>query len=71
MITTLEGALDLCKKYDVDISVNPDTVVTGNGNIYIDGNIDPKDNSERFVVKQEVIKAVITEVIEKPKNIKK
>lgn len=42
---TREEALKLCEVYGVVPDQN--TIVTANGNVYTDGNVDPKDTSER------------------------
>ena len=48
MVSNTKEAKDLCETFGVNSSEYPQIVVTANGNIYLDGNIDPKDTSERF-----------------------
>ncbi len=63
MVSNKQEALDLCKVYGVDSSVHPNIVVTSTGNIYTDGNIDPKDKGEKFVL-NEVVEVEVSEVPE-------
>lgn len=60
MIKSNKEAEQLCEKYGVDYSVHPQIVVTANGNIYLTGNIDPKDDSEKFYLHTEDV--VLNEV---------
>lgn len=55
MVTTKEEALALCKKYEVNLKDNDTVIVTGNGNIYLSDNIDPKDKGEVFYLKGKTI----------------
>ncbi len=61
---TKQDAIELCKLYDVDPAQHPAIVVTANGNIYPDGNVDPGDTSVRIELNVEEQKA---EVIDEPK----
>lgn len=69
MITNRTEAIKLCEKYGVNIPVHSCVIVTGNGNIYLSDNIDPKDNSERFDLKTE--DAVFEEIKPETVHIKK
>lgn len=55
MITTKVEALALCKKYEVNLKDHDTVIVTGNGNIYLSDNIDPKDLGEVFYLKGKTI----------------
>lgn len=51
MIKSREEALELCKKYEVDINKHNIVIVTENNNIYLSDNIDPKDIGKVFCLK--------------------
>lgn len=51
MIKNREEALELCKKYEVDISKHNIVIITENNNIYLSDNIDPKDIGNTFYLK--------------------
>lgn len=55
MISTKEEALALCKKYEVSLKDQDTVIVTGNGNIYLSDNIDPKDQGEVFYLKGKTV----------------
>ena len=79
MITTIDEAKELCKKFDINLKDHKVVIVTGNNSIYLSDNIDPSDKSELFYLKggtvsiEEVkeIQEIVSEKIEEIKSYKK
>jgi hypothetical protein len=49
---TKADAIKLCEKYGVNHSVHPRLIVTANQNIYLTGEVDPVDVSEKIFINE-------------------
>lgn len=58
----------LFEKYEITPDLHPNIIVTSNGNIYLDGKVDPKDKGDEIYPEGEVFDA---NAIDTPKKGKK
>lgn len=66
---TKKEAIELAAKFGVNYLEHPNLIVTESGNVYADGNVDPKDMSIKFFLNDVEEAEVISE--ETPKRKKK
>lgn len=66
---TKKEAIELAAKFGVNYLEHPNLIVTESGNVYADGNVDPKDMSIKFFLNDIEEAEVISE--ETPKRKKK
>ena len=69
MISNIEEAKELCKKFGINLKDHKTVIVTENNNIYLSDNIDPKDIGKVFRLKGETI--TVEEVVKPSKKDKK
>lgn len=66
---TKKEAIELAAKFGVNYLEHPNLIVTESGNVYTDGNVDPKDTSIKFFLNDVEEAEVLSE--ETPKKKKK
>ena len=69
MITTIEEAHELCKKFGVNLKEHKTVFVTENNNIYLSDSVDPSDLGKCFYLKggkEEFLKEIEEVKEEKP-----
>jgi ATP-dependent helicase YprA (DUF1998 family) len=65
---TKKEAIELAAKFGVNYLEHPNLIVTENGNVYTDGNVDPKDMSIKFFLNDVEAAEEVTDEVPKKKK---